>query len=156
MSQWYKIYFQKGAAGSAVKDTLSEWEIVCKEFPFKLSGDAKPLPTRSYADEHGEETYYPDEMPIEAYDLEVEFGYKGKRDTANVQVGRFLNYLKGVGGTGTYLKVYDTYTRIGRQGLSYKSVSEELTERTDENGDLLIFKVTFRVADPTTEITLST
>ena len=60
---------------------------------------------------------------MQAYDIEIEFAYKGDMGTANEKIVAFLDYLIGKDGYGTELKVYDTYTQIGRQGvyLIYKS-----------------------------------
>lgn len=98
---------------------------------------------------------FPEEIKLKAYDIEVEFAYKGAIGTANSKIESFLDYLTGKGDTGTNLKVYDTYTKIGRQGVYYKSIDQDLFVRKSDEGDVVTFKITFRVTDPRTPITLS-
>lgn len=155
MAKPYAIYFKKMKDDALVVDTLSNWGIVCKEFPFKLYGEAKELPTRDWKDEDGDDEYIPDELKIASYELEVEFVYKGNIDSANTQIKSFLDYLTGRGGTGAELMVYDTYTKIGRQSVRFVSVEEDVFYRQEEGGDVVVFVVTFKVNDPVTDITLS-
>lgn len=72
---------------------------------------------------------FPEEIKLKAYDIDVEFAYKGEMGTANSKIEAFLDYLTGKGNTGTCLKVYDTYTKIGRQGVYYKSIDPDLFVR---------------------------
>lgn len=155
MSRLYSIYFQKNKSGSPVLDTYTEWSIVCKDFPFMPYGESKDLPAREWADEDGEDTFFPEEIKLKAYDIDVEFAYKGEMGTANSKIEAFLDYLTGKGNTGTCLKVYDTYTKIGRQGVYYKSIDPDLFVRKSDEGDVITFKITFRVTDPRTSITLT-
>lgn len=155
MAKLYGIYFQKSKPGSPVIDTKSQWGVVCKDFPFAVYGETKELPKRDWKDEDGEDTFIPDRLYMQAYDLDVEFAYKGEMDTANEKVIGFLDYLSGKDDSGAELKVYDTYTKIGRQSVYYKSVEPDLFVRKTDEGDVLTFSVTFRVTDPQTQITLS-
>lgn len=150
----YSIYFKK--ENGNVIDTNTQWNIVCKEFPFKLYGESKELSKRDWYDEDGEDTFFPTSLSMQAYDLEVEFAYKGEMNSANTSIRNFLDYLSGRDGVGgTSLMVYDTYTRIGRQGLYLKDVKPDVFVRNTSEGDVVTFGVTFRVTDPLTEITLS-
>ena len=157
MATPYAIYFKKMKNDALVVDTLDNWGIVCKEFPFKLYGEAKELPSHDWKDEDGEDEYVPETLPMAAYELEVEFVYKGAKDTANVKVKGFLDYLTGRDGKkeGAELMVYDTYTRIGRQHVRFVGVDEDIFWRQEEGGDVLTFTVTFKVNDPVTDITLA-
>ena len=155
MAKPYSIYFRKDKTGSPVIDTNAKWKIVCKDFPFKPSGEAKELSKRDWSDENGEDTYFPSELKIKAYDLDVEFAYKGNVNTANTQIKNFLDYLTGVSDIGTSLSVYDTYTNIGRKGIYFKSINPDLFVRKTDEGDVVTFKITFRVTDPITQITLN-
>ena len=78
MARLYSIYFQKNKSGSPVLDTYTEWSIVCKDFPFMPYGESKDLPAREWADEDGEDTFFPEEIKLKAYDIDVEFAYKGE------------------------------------------------------------------------------
>ena len=139
MARLYSIYFQKNKSGSPVLDTYTEWSIVCKDFPFMPYGESKDLPAREWADEDGEDTFFPEEIKLKAYDIDVEFAYKGEMGTANSKIEAFL----------------DTYTKIGRQGVYYKSIDPDLFVRKSDEGDVITFKITFRVTDPRTSITLT-
>lgn len=155
MAKPYAIYFKKMRDGALVVDTLDNWGIVCKEFPFKLYGEAKELSSHDWKDEDGDDEYIPSELPIAAYELEVEFAYKGDMNSANEKIRGFLDYLTGRGGTGAELMVYDTYTKIGRQHVRYVNVGEDVFHRQEDGGDVVVFNVTFKVNDPVTDITLS-
>lgn len=155
MAKPYAILFQKMIEDAPVVDTLSNWGIVCKDFPFKLYGEAKELSSRDWKDEDGDDEYIPDELKIAAYEIDVEFVYKGDMNTANTKIRGFLDYLTGRGGTGAELMVYDTYTKIGRQSVRYVSVDEDIFFRQEGGNDVVVFVVTFKVNDPLTDITLS-
>jgi len=155
MAKPYAILFQKMIEDAPVVDTLSNWGIVCKDFPFKLYGEAKELPSRDWKDEDGDDEYIPKELKIAAYEIDVEFVYKGDMNTANTKIRGFLDYLTGRGGTGAELKVYDTYTKIGRQSVRYASVDDDIFFRQEGGNDVVVFVVTFKVNDPLTDIALS-
>lgn len=155
MARPYAIYFKKMKNDALVVDTLDSWGIVCKDFPFKLYGEAKELPKHDWKDVDGDDEYVPDTLPIAAYEMEVEFAYKGDMFTANSRIKGFLDYLTGRDGDGAEFMAYDTYTRIGRQNMRFVSVSEDVFHRETESGDVIVFVVTFKVNDPITEITLS-
>ena len=53
------------------------------------------------------------------------------------------------------MKLYCDYTKIGRQNVRFVSIGEDATLVRDANGDLLITKITFKVNDPVTDITLT-
>lgn len=155
MAKPYAILFKKMKNNASVVDTLDNWGIVCKDFPFKLHGEAKELPFHDWKDEDGEDEYVPEELKLASYEIDVEFAYKGNVGTANVNIKGFLDYLTGRGGTGADLMVYDTYTKIGRQHVRFVSVDEDVFYRQEDGGDVVVFVVTFKVNDPVTEITLS-
>lgn len=151
MVEAYSILFQKDIDGAKVKNLLVEWKMVCTEFPFELYPETKNLPKRDWVDEDGEETFIPHVLPLQAYDLEVEICYKGGTSTAYDEIKSFLDYLIGEDGNGATLKVYNPHTRIGRQKLYFLGTSNYNFHST-ESGDLVTFKVKFRVTDPKTKI----
>ena len=155
MARPYAIYFKKMKSDALVVDTLDNWGIVCKEFPFKLYGEAKELPSHDWKDEDGDDEYIPSKLPIASYEVEVEFAYKGVMDSANASIKGFLDYLTGRDGSGVELMVYDTYTKIGKQHVRFVSVSDDVFHRQEEGGDVVVFSVAFKVNDPVTDITLS-
>lgn len=155
MAKPYAILFKKMKSDSSVVDTFDNWGIVCKDFPFEIYGEAKELPSNDWYDEDGDDEFIPDELKLSAYELDVDFAYKGSMNSANVNIRGFLDYLTGKDGTGAEMMVYDTYTQIGRQGIRYVKVSPDIFWRQEEGGDVLVFVVTFKVNDPLTDITLS-
>lgn len=151
MVEAYSILFQKTVEGAKVKDLLTEWNMVCTDFPFELYPETKVLPKRDWADEDGEDTFIPDVLPLKAYDLEAGICYKGKMSTAYDKLTSFLSYLIGEDGNGATLKVYNLYAGIGRQGLYFLGASDYNFHSTND-GDIVTFKVKFRVTDPKTQI----
>lgn len=151
MVEAYSILFQKTVEGAKVKDLLTEWNMVCTDFPFELYPETKDLPKRDWIDEDGEDTFIPDVLPLKAYDLEAGICYKGEMCTAYDKLTSFLNYLIGEDGNGATLKVHNLYAGIGRQGLYFLGASDYDFHST-KDGDVVTFKVKFRVTDPKTQI----
>lgn len=145
----YSILFQKAKEGSPVKDLFADFSMGCVAFPFKLSGEVKELPTDDYPDEDGEDTFIPSNLVLKAYDLDVDFSYKG--NNAERDVSGFIDYLLGYDGNGASLKVYNPYTNIGRHKIYITSYNEPEYNRSDE-GEVANFSVAFRVTDPRTRI----
>lgn len=146
----YEIYFQKDKAGSPVKNSLTDFDIVCVEFPFQLYPETKALISDDWADEHGEDAFFPEKLTLKAYDLEAKLCYVG--NSAYDDIVSFLDYLRGEDGNGTSLKIYNSYTKMGRQKLYLKSVDDDIFH-SDGSEDIVLFSVTFRVTDPKTKIT---
>lgn len=171
MDNIHTLLFQKGS-GSVV-NSFTQWGIVCAKVPFKAGCSTKELPTNDWYDEHGDDTYIPSYLRMQAYDVEFEMAYKGEElatnpfdlDLAFTQIGAFKNWLSGndsEGGSGATLKIYSPYATIGRQNCYLQSISDEEPHvQTKEQGgnlyheNVVTFKVTFRVRDPVTNITLS-
>lgn len=151
MVEAYSILFQKALDGAKVKDLLTEWGMVCTDFPFELYPETKDLPKRDWADEDGEDTFIPDVLPLKAYDLEAGICYAGDMATAYNKIVSFLNYLIGEDGNGATIKVHNPHTNIGRQNLYFLGASDYDFHST-KDGDVVTFKVKFRVTDPKTEI----
>jgi len=155
MAKPYAIYFKKMTENASVVDTFNNWNIVCKDFPFQLYGEAKELANHDWKDEDGDDEYIPSILPIASYEIDVEFAYKGDMGTANSKIRSFLDYLTGRDGTGSEMQVYDTYTKIGRQRIRYVSVEDDMFFRQEDSGDIIVFVVKFKVNDPVTDITLA-
>ena len=146
-----------------VKESVSVFGIFCKEIPFKVFEKVKEPAKRSWYDEDGDDEYIPsDGLRLEAYSMKVTFGckkissehvdkYGVGNEIADVRskVGIFLNFLK----LGQF-KMYSSHTRIGRQNVRLDSISDNAKWKSDENGEFLIFEVTFKVNDPVTDVTL--
>jgi hypothetical protein len=100
--------------------------------------------------------------PKKAYDVTIEFEYKGELDTCydNIFLG-FFKYLYGTAPTDDNydsiteggFKMYDQHNLVGRQKVYLKTFDPN--ELIHQSGDHLTFKLTFRVTDPTTDIALT-
>ena len=150
------IYFQKEKEDSLVKESVSDFGIWCKDFPFKIHGDAKELAKTEWADNDGDDEFIPDIIRLKSYEISVDFAYKGVFKSANKKINDFLDYLTGRDGSGGSLKVFDAFAGIGRQNVRFVSVSPEGEyTRSESEGDIVLFKVTFKVNAPVTDITLT-
>ena len=166
MDERNTLFIQK-ESGSVV-NTYTQWHIACLNVPFKVGGKTKELAKRDWPDENGEDTYFPQQMMLEAYDAEFEMAYCGKELASNpfnlslavTQIDSFKKWLSGnnvAGGSGTELKIYSPYSTIGRQGCYLIEISDEdphLQTVQDGNNiyheNVVTFKVKVRVTDPMT------
>lgn len=146
--------------GTAV-DSLSEFGVVCSEFPFKLLSESKDVVTKNFIGSHGLDVYIPKKNRIKDYDLDVQFLYCGTHATMRNDIERFLKFLNGHSGgadeeaTGSRLVIYDQYTQTGRKDVRCMS-SEFGTwwDQPDYDTDAIAdFKVRFHVYDPVTNVT---
>ena len=152
MATYKPFYIQKLTDGAPVKDS-TEWGIWIKKVPFKVLLDAKDIPSRKWFDQHGDDEYVPSTIFYEAYEIDCEFVYKGVYESANAQIKSFMSYLSN----GGMFKFYDRYTKIGRTNVRYVKGDEdpEVFYRREGNDDIVSFKVTLKVNDPVTDITLT-
>lgn len=150
--QYYKIFLQSEQDGSAVIETIEDFGFYCMDIPFTVIQKAKEPAVRSWKDEDGDDEYIPHTgLYAESYEMAIKFGFKGDKFAATQALGLFLAYLRGSG----MMKMYCDYTLIGRQHVRFVSIADDATLVRDESGDLLVVKITFKVNDPTTDITLS-
>lgn len=155
MTEEYSMLIQKSKSGSPLVDIFTRFGIAVVNAPIQLGGQAKETPTVSVYGEHGERSFYPDKLYISAYDMDIEFTCKGNRNATEDKYRQFLNYLTGFDNCGTEMKIYIPWTGIGRQCVRFKSASD-FKLYTSKNDESLNFKVTFRVADPVTNIVATT
>ena len=166
MAKWQNFYLQRMGTDPSgnpypVHESVSSFGIFCKSMPFTLFSKVKDPASYSWYDEDGDDEYIPEDgLKLSSYTMKVEFGCK-KLDAHEVtrygtsvndvrqKVGTFLNLLK----LGQF-KLYSSYTRIGRQNVRLESVSDRATWKSDDNGEFLIFEVTFKVNDPVTDVVL--
>lgn len=154
MNMEYTLLLQKSKMDSPVKDSLTDFGMVCTDVPFMPCGETKDLPKRDWSDEDGEDTYIPDRIPLSAFDWGIGMGYKGGLATAQGALKKFTEYLTGKDGSGAELKVYSQFTGIGRQGIYFKGISDFDFFKTDID-EVVTFNVKFRVTDPSTNVVLS-
>lgn len=158
MEKWQNFFLQRmgtddGSQPYPVCESVNEWGIFCKKIPFKIFDKVKEPASRSWHDEDGDDEYIPEDgLKLESYKMKVELACKkgGSIDDVRDNIGTFLNHLK----LGLF-KLYSSYTRIGRQDVRLDSISDSAKWKSDENGEYLIFEVTFKVNDPVTDVVLS-
>ena len=172
MSSWNNFLVQQMGVDAyeqpyPVKESVAAWGIWCKDIPFKLFDKVKEPASRNWFDEHGHDEYIsPDGLYLDAYNISIELGCK-KLTSAEASkygagaavtdvrsnVNNFLTWLRQAG----FIKIYSTYTRIGRQNVRLVSVDDNATWGKDVDGDeFLIFKIELKVGDPVTDVTLTT
>ena len=148
------VYIQKIGTGSPVKETIADFDIYCADMPFKLFVEAKAPSKRDWFDEHGDDEYIPNGgLKLKAYTIDVRFCCKGDKYSSNEKIKKFINYLTGLDGSGAEMKMYCTWTKIGRKGIRFDKLNDKAELLRDEDGDTLVFTITFKVNDPITDIT---
>ncbi len=152
--KYEKVYIQKIGTGSPVKETIADFDIYCADMPFKLFVEAKAPSKRDWYDEHGDDEYIPNGgLKLKAYTMDVRFCCKGDKYSSNEKIKKFINYLSGLDGSGAEMKMYCTWTKIGRKGIRFDKLNDKAELLRDEDGDTLVFTITFKVNDPITDIT---
>lgn len=150
MAVEYTLLMQKTAEGSAVKSSLDDFGFAVCDIPWP-DEETEEVATRKWPGVDGEDAYIPPNgQKLQAYDVEVQFCYKGDINTADAAYKALRDYLVGAGG---FLKLYDPYWKKGRKGLYVKKFHDHNPHRSNID-DVLSMKVTLRVTDPKTEITL--
>lgn len=155
--KYYKYYVQKEmdkpstTPQPAVKELGEDFGFYETESKFYGGNAVKEVPKRDWHDEDGDDEFVPSEQKYKAFEMEVKFGYKGDKFSANDKLKALQDYLSG----GT-MKVYDSYNRIGRQNVRFEEISDDAElVRDSEDGDILIITVKLKVNDPRTSITLT-
>ena len=150
MATYKPFLIQKLTDNAPVRDS-KEWNIWIKSVPFKVFPDMKDIPSRDWVDESGIDEFLLNTPFYKAYEIDCQFVYIGAYESANTQIKSFLKYLA----EGGFFKFYDTYTKIGRTNIRYVSNDEDIFYRREGNDDIVQFKVTLKVNDPITDITLT-
>jgi hypothetical protein len=150
--KYYKFFFQKETDGSPVMESGEDFDIYEVESKFYGCGEAKELANRDWCDEHGDDEFIPDEIKLKAQNIEVKFGYKGDKFSANAVISRLHEYLRN----GGMMKIYDEYNHIGRKHVRFVGISDDAElVRNDDDGDILIFTVKLKANDPATDVLLN-
>ncbi len=145
---------QKTTHGSTVKSSLSDFSFAVQDIPWP-DEEVQEVATRTWPGQHGEDAYIPPGgLKLQAYDMEVQFCYKGAVGTAYTKYKTLRDWLTGIDGSGAELRVYDPYWRKGRTGVYVKKFPGFDPHRSNID-EVLTMKVTFRVTDPITEIKLN-
>lgn len=150
MAVEYTLLMQKSAYGSVVKSSLDDFGFAVCAIPWP-DEETEELATRKWPGEHGEDAYInPNGQTLQAYDVKIEFCYKGAVNTASSAYKALRDYLIGAGG---FLRIYDPYWKIGRKDVYVKKFHDIEPHRSNID-EVLSMKVSLRVTDPKTEIAL--
>ncbi len=152
----YKLYFQRidydgeSYSKGSLKETLSEWGIACSDSQDKPINEMKSLTTLSWPGEDGSDVYVPETPRAKEYEIQLSFVYCGEDEFRKQKIQSFIDFLKS-----GRLAYYDEFTEIGRKDVVYVSYAPDklIRKSSDENDSISIFKMNFRVHDPTTDIT---
>ena len=151
MAAEYTLLMQKSADGSAVKSSLDDFGFAVCDIPWP-DEETEKVATRQWPGVDGEDAYVPPSgQKLQAYDVELQFCYKGDVNTADAAYKALRDYLIGPGG---FLRLYDPYWRKGRQKVYVKKFHDREPRRSNID-EVLSMKVTLRVTDPKTEIALA-
>ena len=158
----YKPFYIQAVGDTAAKNTATEWGLVAKSNPYPALPKPKEPYKNDWKDENGDDEYVAS-VQYEAFSFDVQFYIKTYDTVTNnvvtktaavalrEQVASFFTHIK----SGEF-KVYDAYTGLGRQKVRYAGYAEEQGGfMTRDNWARLIFKVTFKVNDPMTAMTLN-
>lgn len=162
MEHYYRLLIQQWSPdntdGGPIVDTLETFHVACQEFPYKYLPETKEPAKRDWYDEDGEDVYIPTGgLKFKAYDLEVKFLYVGNEPAMSDDLRAFIDFLYGRNSNGyPSLHIYDEYTKTGRRQVYATHVDNEEFAYDDANPEVIaVFKVRFRVSDPTTNILLA-
>ena len=153
MVKEYEFLMQKCKSDSKVKSSLRDFGFAVTEIPWPDTA-VKEIAKRNWPGEHGEDAYFPSMHGMEAYDLSVKFVYKGDLKTSYGAMKKLREYLMGMDGDGTEMRVYDPYNGIGKAGVTLSKMTDREPHRTSL-GDVLEMTVVFRVTSPVSELTLN-
>lgn len=135
------LIFQK-AGGGSTSDLYADFSIKTTSVPLFVPMETKELPYRDWMDEDGEDTYFPSEMKLSAYDSDVDVIYKGATGTFRSKLQSLFDYLKG-----GELNIYSPYSNTGCKGAYFKGFSD-FEFVSDSTGEVAQFKITFRITKP--------
>lgn len=162
------ISYSKGK----MSDLLTDFGIIIQNFPFKVLPEAKELPKRDWAGEHGVDVYVPKVMPVKDYKLEIECLYVGKDDykaglgderLIRKDITDFIEFIYGHSKApgqdannnvqSGRLAIYNEHTKNGRKDVTVSKVDPDLflCDSTDDEC-IARFKVTFNINDPVTKV----
>lgn len=124
------------------------------EISFPAVIEVKDYAAKECPGEDGERVFFPDRAYYKPYDLDIEFKYVWKSNSAKSIFLAFCDIITGKDGKGTELSIYSPWYRIGRQKVYVKAIKTH-NYRSDDKESFFRFTVTFRITDPITDIVLS-
>lgn len=133
-----------------VFDTLDSYGLWIKHVPLSLFPKIKDVVSQKWQDEQGDDVWLPPTgIMSESYDLSIDFVYYWNDGMAMQRIRDFIERIKG-----KWLKIYDTYSNTGRQGVFLQEFDANPTYQRRGEHDTVILKVKFKVNDPSTDVKL--
>lgn len=143
----YRPFLIQGASDTSAKDSLAEWGLIVKSFPFKVLSDPKEPYKNDWHDEDGDDEYNA-QMFYEAYEISADFLMSAQTSEEMVlSLRTFFDYIRN----GEF-KIFDTYTGIGRQKVRYAGYSESAYKWREGHICYAQFSLRLKVNDPVTFI----
>lgn len=135
-------------------DTKDAYGIWVKHTPFTIMPKTKVLISQTWNDENGDDVFLSDAgAKCEAYDWPVDFVYLKNDSLENDSLEneksahtRITDFIKRI--HGKWLRIYDSYSKMTRDGVYVSEVNTEPRFKRRGDKDLVIFSVTFRVNNP--------
>lgn len=138
-----------------VYDTAADFGFATGEIGFPANIEFKDFASKSVPGEDGERVFFPEQAAVEAFDMTVEFKYKGILAKAQSDYSGFVNFFRGTEEQkGTELAFYSPWHRFGRQKVYAKKIENTGYWRQGDEVTMKC-KVTFRITDPLTHVLLS-
>lgn len=156
----YRFLIKKDGENETVKDVSQSYNVVLEDMPRIIPLVPKNIYSHSWKDQNGDDEYMPDTLYYEPAECELTFGCRSvsAENTVWDILKTFLAWIS----TGTF-SFYSEYSGIGRQNVRFAELSDDAqysrqilrTGDTDVEEEILQFRVTFKINDPKTEVTLS-
>ena len=137
-----------------VKSSLTDFHMATGEVAWPAAVTVKDLGEVDCPGESGVRVHFPDVLPLDAEDMEVEFKCRAEDCRLYTLFKAFRDYLTGMDGEGTELQIYSPHCGIGRQKVHVKSMGD-VEFRKDNVGEYASLTVVFRLTDPVTDIVLA-
>lgn len=152
ISGYKPFYIQKG---DNCYDTKLQWGFIAKSNPYPALPTPKDPFNNEWKDENGDDEYTT-HLYYESFTFDVQFYIRAKdtvsgsavTETASETIRAKLKAFFDVVKEGE-LKVFDSYTALGRQKARYAGYKEEKFRARGDSA-VCIFTITFKVNDPTT------
>ena len=138
------LVFQK-EGDSATKDLYADFSVKTTSVPMFVPLETKEFPSRDWADEDGEDVYFPETAKLKAYDTEVSVVYHGSQGTFQAKQEALFNYFRT---GGTELNIFSPYSQTGCKGAYFQGFADINLESDSNLGDVATFKLKFRITKP--------
>lgn len=152
ISGYKPFYIQKG---DYCYDTRLQWGFIAKSNPYPALPSPKEPYKNEWMDENGDDEYT-EHIYYESFEFDVQFYIRTKdtvsqgvvteaaAETIRAKLKDFFDTVKNGD-----LKVFDSYTALGRQKVRYGGYKEDKFRARGDSAKC-IFTVTFKVNDPVT------